>query len=105
MCFICSLSHVPLSPWLPCSMHQILHLLLICLCTYSTTFTFCSLPSPVSCPTYFVFFSPVYSSRASTVQVWHCKASTSPQLLLTVVEPTSIRPALSSSNWKTSTFS
>lgn len=69
---MCSPSHFPLGPWFPCSMHQNLYFLfLICLCTYSTALTFCSLPStalsttdpnyPVSCPTYFAF-SPAYSS-------------------------------------------
>ncbi|PNY15272.1 hypothetical protein L195_g011965 [Trifolium pratense] len=56
---------------------------------------------PVSCPTYFVF-SPLYSSHASTVLFWHCKSTTSPNLLLTAVKPSSIEPTLSSSNWKTS---
>lgn len=86
--------------WFPGNMHQILYFLSICPCTYSTAFIYYFLEyhwSQLPCLlSYFVFSSSFYSANASTAQVWHCKASTSPCLLLTTVEPTSLKPALSS---------
>jgi len=101
LCLMCSFPVFLSVLWFPGNMHQILYFLSICPCTYSTAFIYYFLEyhwSQLPCLLSYFVFSSFYSAHASTVQVWHCKASTSPRLLLTTVESTSLKPALSSSN-------